>query len=75
MFGGGFALYDATGVMVGAVGVSGDTSCTDAIGWKTRFYLNLDVVPGGVGDGGLDDNIIYDFSGSTSASGFGQPTV
>jgi uncharacterized protein GlcG (DUF336 family) len=75
VFGGGFALYDANGTLVGAVGVSGDTSCADhAIGWKTRFYLNLDVVPGGVGDGGLDDNIIYDFdSNGQSVSGFGQP--
>lgn len=75
VFGGGFALYDTNGTLVGAVGVSGDTSCADhAIGWKTRFYLNLDVVPAGVGDGGADDNIIYDFdSNGVSASGFGQP--
>jgi uncharacterized protein GlcG (DUF336 family) len=74
VFGGGFPLYDGAGNMVGAVGVSGDTSCADhAIGWKTRFYLNLDNVPGGVGDGGADDNIIYDITGGTSASGFGHP--
>ena len=75
VFGGGFALYDDNGALVGAVGVSGDTSCADhAIGWKTRFYLNLDNVPGGVADGGADDNIIYDIDGSgVSASGFGQP--
>ena len=29
VFGGGFALYDAAGNLVGAVGVSGDTSCAD----------------------------------------------
>ena len=75
VFGGGFALYDNAGTLVGAVGVSGDTSCADhAIGWKTRFYLNLDNVPGGVGDGGLNDNIIYDIDGGgNSASGFGHP--
>jgi hypothetical protein len=75
VFGGGFALYDTNGIMVGAVGVSGDTSCADhAIGWKTRFYLNLDNVPGGVGDGGADDNINYDIDASgVSAGGFGQP--
>jgi uncharacterized protein GlcG (DUF336 family) len=73
VFGGGFALYDNNGVLVGAVGVSGDTSCADhAIGWKTRFYLNLDNVPGGVADGGADDNIIYDI-GTSGASGFGHP--
>jgi uncharacterized protein GlcG (DUF336 family) len=75
VFGGGFALYDNNGILVGAVGVSGDTSCADhAIGWKTRFYLNLDNVPGGVADGGADDNIIYDLDANgNSASGFGQP--
>jgi uncharacterized protein GlcG (DUF336 family) len=74
VFGGGFALYDAGGNLVGAVGVSGDTSCADhAIGWKTRFYLNLDLVPGGVASDG-SDNIIYDIDGSgTSAGGFGHP--
>jgi uncharacterized protein GlcG (DUF336 family) len=74
VFGGGFALYDAGGNLVGAVGVSGDTSCADhVIGWKTRFYLNLDLVPGGVAPGGTD-NIIYDIDGGgTSASGFGHP--
>jgi uncharacterized protein GlcG (DUF336 family) len=74
VFGGGFPLYDAAGNLVGAVGVSGDTSCADhAIGWKTRFYLNLANVPGGVAPGGTD-NIIYDIDGSGhSASGFGHP--
>jgi uncharacterized protein GlcG (DUF336 family) len=75
VFGGGFALYDGAGNMIGAVGVSGDTSCADhAIGWKTRFYLNLDNVPAGVGDLGADDNINYDIDGSGhSAGGFGHP--
>lgn len=75
VFGGGFALYDAAGNIVGGLGVSGDTSCADhAIGWKTRFFLNLDNVPGGVADGGADDNIIYDIDASgASAGGFGHP--
>lgn len=75
VFGGGFALYDANGNIVGGVGVSGDTSCADHnIGWKVRFLLNLDNVPGGVADGGADDNILYDIDGSgASASGFGHP--
>jgi len=74
VFGGGFPLYDAAGNLVGAVGVSGDTSCADhAIGWKTRFYLNLDNVPAGVAPSGTD-NIIYDIDGGgVSASGFGHP--
>ena len=31
VFGGGLALYDPTGALVGAIGVSGDTSCTDHV--------------------------------------------
>ena len=49
VFGGGLALYDTDGALLGGLGVSGDTSCTDhIIAWKTRFFLNLDNIPGGV---------------------------
>ena len=59
VFGGGLALYDASGQLVGALGVSGDTSCTDhIIAWKVRDALELDNIPGGVGDGGTTDNLI-----------------
>jgi len=59
VFGGGLALYTAAGALVGGVGVSGDTSCTDhIIAWKVRFTLNLDNVPGGVSATG-DDNMIF----------------
>src|SRR6185436_1978785 len=35
VFGGGLALYDNTGKLLGAIGVSGDTSCADhIIAWK-----------------------------------------
>jgi len=82
VFGGGLALYSKNGVLVGAIGVSGDTSCTDHIvAWKTRHALNFDNVPGGVADGSKDDNMINDLAalapGETtapSASGFGHPT-
>lgn len=58
VFGGGLALYSAGGKLLGGVGVSGDTSCTDhIIAWKLRQYLNLDNVPGGVAAG--TDNIIF----------------
>jgi uncharacterized protein GlcG (DUF336 family) len=58
VFGGGLALYDATGTLIGAIGVSGDTSCADHnIAWRTRHHLNLDFVTGGVG--ALKDNINY----------------
>jgi uncharacterized protein GlcG (DUF336 family) len=59
VFGGGLALYNARKQLVGAIGVSGDTSCADHnIAWRTRHGLGLDYVPAGVGAGG-DDNINY----------------
>lgn len=55
VFGGGLALYNAAGELVGAVGVSGDSSCADhAMAWRVRSGLQLDFVPGGVGPGGVD---------------------
>jgi uncharacterized protein GlcG (DUF336 family) len=60
VFGGGLALYNSNHELVGAVGVSGDTSCADHnIAWRTRHNLNLDFVPGGVGPVGRADNINY----------------
>lgn len=60
VFGGGLALYNNAHVLVGAVGVSGDTSCADHnIAWRTRATLTLDYVPGGVGPAGRADNINY----------------
>src|SRR6266513_2984289 len=42
VFGGGLALYNKKGELVGALGVSGDTSCTDHIvAWKVRHALKL----------------------------------
>ncbi len=74
VFGGGLALYNADGKLVGGLGVSGDASCADHnIAWKMRYNLQLDHVPAGVADGGKDDNIIYDFKNGVSASGFGHP--
>ncbi len=59
VFGGGLALYNSKGLLIGAIGVSGDTSCADHnISWRTRRTLNLDFVPGGVSAVG-DDNINY----------------
>ena len=72
VFGGGFALYDASGDIVGGLGVSGDSSCADHnIGWRVRHTLNLDYVPGGVASD-KTDNIIYDIKGGKSAGGFGH---
>jgi uncharacterized protein GlcG (DUF336 family) len=58
VFGGGLALYSPDGKLLGGLGVSGDTSCSDhIIAWKLRHELNLDNIPGGVADG--TDNIIF----------------
>ncbi len=78
VFGGGLALYTKDGDLVGALGVSGDTSCTDhIIAWKIRHRLNLDNVPAGV-SATHDDNIIHDVTVDpnghlVSGSGFGHP--
>jgi Haem degrading protein HbpS-like len=81
VFGGGLALYNASGKIVGGVGVSGDSSCADHnIAWRTRHNLNLDFVPGGVsGDANRPDNIVYDITSQPgqmpgiSAGGWGHP--
>jgi hypothetical protein len=64
VFGGGLALYNAQGQLLGGVGVSGDSSCADHnIAWRTRHSLGLDHVPGGVsGDATRPDNIVYDIT-------------
>jgi uncharacterized protein GlcG (DUF336 family) len=80
VFGGGLALYNADG-LIGAIGVSGDSSCADHnIAWRVRDALGLDHVPFGVNDipvegaPSLRDNIIFDLVDGVSASGWGHPT-
>jgi uncharacterized protein GlcG (DUF336 family) len=81
VFGGGLALYNSQGKLVGALGISGDTSCTDHIvAWKLRHALNLDNVPAGVAGGAPNgtDNIIFDVATDASGhekstSGWGHP--
>jgi uncharacterized protein GlcG (DUF336 family) len=59
VFGGGLGIYNAKGVLIGGIGVSGDTSCADHnIAWRARHSLNLDFVPAGVSPKN-DDNINY----------------
>ncbi|TGO03181.1 hypothetical protein PN36_11610 [Candidatus Thiomargarita nelsonii] len=73
VFGGGLPLYDSDGKLVGAIGVSGDSSCADHnIAWKLRHNLNLDKVPAGVSPT-KDDNIVNDITNGVSASGWGHP--
>lgn len=82
VFGGGLALYDKNHTLLGAVGVSGDSSCADHnIAWRTRHTLGLDHVPAGVsGDATRPDNIVYDITpqagqmSGLSAGGWGHPT-
>ncbi len=81
VFGGGLALYNSSHKLIGAIGVSGDSSCADHnIAWRTRHALLLDFVPAGVsGDSSRPDNIVYDISKpagfpiGVSASGWGHP--
>lgn len=74
VFGGGLALYDNKGQLLGGIGVSGDSSCADhLIAWRTRHSLNLDFVPGGVAPT-KDDQIIFDVKNGKSAAGFGHVT-
>ena len=78
VFGGGLALYNSAGKLVGALGVSGDSSCADhVIAWKVRHALNLDNVPAGVSPTG-DDNMVHDIAEDAhghakSAGGWGHP--
>lgn len=73
VFGGGLALYNSRGQIIGALGVSGDSSCADHnIAWKVRHRLKLDYVPAGVSPS-KDDNIMYDIANGISASGWGHP--
>ncbi len=86
VFGGGLALYNTSNKVVGAVGVSGDTSCADhMIGWRVRNNLKLDNFGSTVngvakifaGDATHPDNIIFDtINGdhNTVTDGFEQPT-
>ena len=73
VFGGGLALYTNQGKIVGGLGLSGDTSCTDhIIAWKVRHMLHLDNVTMGPSPE-HNDNMILDFKDGTSPSGFGHP--
>jgi uncharacterized protein GlcG (DUF336 family) len=73
VFGGGLALYDSAGQLLGGLGVSGDTACSDhVVAWKMRRELNLDGVPAGVGPNATD-NLIFDIQNGVSASGYGHP--
>jgi hypothetical protein len=84
VFGGGLALYTGGKKIIGAVGVSGDTSCADHfIAWRVRNLLQLDHLAETFavsGDPARPDNIVFDFApnanggpNTASAGGFGHP--
>ncbi len=74
VFGGGLALYNTDGKLLGAIGVSGDSSCADHnIAWKLRDKLGMDFVPAGVSPE-KDDNIVNDIKDGASSGGWGHPT-
>ena len=88
VFGGGVSLYhQKTGEVLGALGVSGDSSCADhVIAWRVRHALGFGAVPGGVNKSlyggakapsGGDDNIIYEEGSGFRhpACGFGEKSV
>jgi uncharacterized protein GlcG (DUF336 family) len=74
-FGGGLALYERQAI-IGALGISGDTSCGDHnIAWRVRQKLGLGKVPSGI-TANDNDAIIYDFNLlGKSSSGYGHPTT
>ena len=74
VFAGGLPLYSREGKILGGLGLSGDTSCTDhVIAWKVRHQLGLDAVPMGPSPD-HNDNMILDFNNGVSPSGFGHPS-
>jgi uncharacterized protein GlcG (DUF336 family) len=85
VFGGGVPLYTADRLLVGGLGVSGDTSCADHnVAYRARNSLNLDWLPlsqGGIisGNPARRDTIRYDIvpqagqMPGVSPSGWGHP--
>jgi uncharacterized protein GlcG (DUF336 family) len=73
VFGGGLALYDGD-TIIGALGVSGDTSGGDHnVAWRVRKALGFDKVPAGI-TADNNDAIIYDIGMmGRSGSGYGHP--
>ncbi len=76
VFGGGLGLYAPGRVLIGGLGVSGDTSCADhRIAWRVRDALGLDNLSGVVGvsgDAARPDNIVYLAPGE-APNGFKHP--
>jgi uncharacterized protein GlcG (DUF336 family) len=56
VFGGGFALYTSSGEKVGAVGVSGDTSCRDS---AMAYRIRVRLAGGDYSFPPADDGLVY----------------
>lgn len=70
-FGGGTPLY-FEGNVIGGLGVSGDSACTDhVIAYRMRRLAGFDKIPGGVGYNGTD-NIDY-YNTADGPNGFKHP--
>lgn len=75
VFGGGLALYGPDGTQLGAIGMSGDSSCADHVkAWIARDALGLDYIPAGIGPDGTD-NIIFDIQSNSDVKNHGGQTV
>ena len=65
VFGGGLALY-RNGKKIGAIGVSGDTSCTDhVVAWKVRAITTFATVPDAAGFDAMAQDITPNPAGGT----------
>jgi hypothetical protein len=74
VFAGGLPLYDGN-TIVGALGLSGDTSPGDHnVAWRMRKALGFDKVPAGITRDN-NDAIIFDVLLGKSPSGYGHPTT
>jgi uncharacterized protein GlcG (DUF336 family) len=72
-FGGGVALYNNSGKVIGGLGLSGDSACADhTIAYRMRRLAGLDSIPGGVGFNNTD-NILYAEPPGTTPTGFQHP--
>ncbi len=73
VFGGGLALYSSEGILLGGLGVSGDSSCADHnIAWRIRNASGFDFVPAGPSPAG-NDAIIYAGETGEGTAGFEHP--
>jgi hypothetical protein len=75
VFGGGLALFDDEGYLIGSLRLDDDTSCMDHISaWKIRDMLGLDDVFGGISETG-DDYLVHNAKSGWNHAEFGAEEV